>query len=104
MTPAEIEAHRRNREAEVKAAWEVLALNPSFLTAWNKDICPLFLVTGDHFRADDQWNPIAAAKRDGAGAVIKHIAKRLGIATARLDEEDISKPSEAPAEFQGIQP
>ena len=104
MTPAEIEGQRRNREAEVRAAWEVLALNPSFKTVWEKDLQSKFNPLKPSFRSDDAHNTHAAAIRDGEKNVIAHIAKRLALGVAMLDEDDTSKPSEAPAEFQGIQP
>jgi hypothetical protein len=104
MTPAEIESHRRNREAEVRAAWEVLALNPSFKTVWEKDLQSKFNPLKPSFRSSDGHNTHAAAIRDGEKIVIAHIAKRLALGVAMLDEEDISKPAEAPAEFQGVQP
>jgi len=104
MTASEIEAHRKNREAEVKAAWEALALNPSFKTVWEKDLQSKFNPLRASFRADDGYNTHAAALRDGEKNVIAHIAKRLALGVAMLDEEDICKPVEAQAEFQGMKP
>ncbi len=100
----EIVANRKNREAEIKTAWEALALNPAFRTVWEKDLQSKFNPLRASFRVDDGYNTHAAALRDGEKNVIAHIAKRLALGVAMLDEEDISKPTEAEAEFQGIQP
>lgn len=105
MTVAEeIEANRKNREAEIKTAWESLALNPSFKTVWEKDLQSKFNPLRTSFRVDDGYNTHGAALRDGEKVVIAHIAKRLALGVAMLDEENISKPTEAEAEFQGVKP
>lgn len=102
MTAAEEqEAIRRAREAEVRGAWIVLATNKDFLTIWNHDLQRAFPPLKASFRSDDGYNPIPAAMRDGEKSVIAHIAKKIGIATAMLDEEEVTKPTEAVVEFQG---
>ena len=100
----EIEANRKNREAEIKTAWESLALNPSFKTVWEKDLQSKFNPLRASFRVDDGYNSKAAAMRDGEKVVIAHIAKKLALGVAMLDEENISKPTDAEAEFQGAMP
>ena len=100
----EIEANRKNREAEIKTAWESLALNPAFKTVWEKDLQTKFNPLRTSFRVDDGYNTHAAALRDGEKVVIAHIAKKLAFGIAMLDEENISKPTEADAEFQGTAP
>ena len=104
MTAAEEqEASRRAREAEVRNAWQALALNKDFLTIWEKDLQRKFPPLKASFRSDDGYNPIPAAMRDGEKAVIAHIAGKIGIATAMLEEEESPKPTEAVSEFQGVQ-
>lgn len=99
-TAEDIAKLKREREQRVAYAWQKLAESESFNIIFKEDLQLAFPPLGDGFKADESWNPIPAAKRDGNRQVIAHIARRLGIANAVLDEEP-EKPREAVAEFQG---
>ena len=103
QTPEQIEAERKARDYRVANAWQELALNPAWKTVWEEDLQRTFPPLAPRFRADEQWNPVPAAKRDGNGEDTAHIARRMGIALASIDEEK-TRQTEAVAEFQGALP
>lgn len=91
MTPTE----KKAREDRVKHAWQALAQDKQFMDAFNLDLQVTFSPVAPSFQAGDQWNATAAAFRDGQKSVIAHMARRLGMATATLDEDATPKPTEA---------
>lgn len=97
------EQRRKQRQDRIHNAWQALVLNPHFQTVWTEDLQAKFPPAGPSFRADDQWNPIPAAKRDGNREVVAHIAKALGIAQHLMDGGEPA-PTEANVEFQGEAP
>lgn len=104
MSPEQQAAEqRRKQKARIEHAWQELALNPHFLTVWEEDLQKKFPPAGPSFRADDQWNPIPAAKRDGNREVIAHVARAIGIARHLMDGGEPA-PTEASVEFQGDAP
>jgi broad specificity phosphatase PhoE len=104
MTAKEIELQRRERERRIKGAYESLAMNPAFKIVWEEDLQRKFPPLAERFRSDEAWSPIPAAKRDGNGEVIAHIARRMGHALAAAEDEAPEKPTEAATEFQGVEP
>ena len=100
LSSEDIAKLKREREQRIALAWQKLAESESFDIIFKEDLQILFPPLGDGFKESEQWNAIPAAKRDGNRQVIAHIARRLGIANATLDEEP-EKPREAVAEFQG---
>lgn len=100
LSSEEIAKLRREREQRIAYAWQKLAESEAFNIVFKEDLQIAFPPLSEGFKADESWNPIPAAKRDGNRQVIAHIARRLGIANATLDEEP-EKPREAVAEFQG---
>lgn len=84
-TQEEQEAIRKDREAQVRAAWQVLAETPEFQTVFELDLQVHFNLHRASFQSGDQFNPCAAAQRDGQKQVISHIAKR--VARGKVVEE-----------------
>lgn len=100
LSAEDIAKLKREREQRIAYAWQKLAESESFGIIFKEDLQLAFPPLGEGFKASEQWNAIPAAKRDGNREVIAHIARRLGIANAALDEEP-ERPREAVAEFQG---
>jgi len=100
LSPEDVAKLKKEREQRVAYAWQKLAESEAFDIILKEDLQMAFPPLEASFRADEQWNPIPAAKRDGNREVIAHIAKRLGFANATLDEAP-QKSREAVADFQG---
>lgn len=84
---------KRDRDSRVNAAWDDLALNKALQTVFLDDLQALFSPFSPSFQGPD-YNPYAAAQRDGAKQVIAHIHKRLGAAKLRIT--DNNKPATNP--------
>jgi|GEM_PF-1885224 len=84
-TQEEQEAVRKDREVRVREAWQVLADSPEFQTVFELDLQVHFNLHRACFQAGDQFNPSAAAQRDGQKQVISHIARR--VAAGKVGEE-----------------
>lgn len=96
MTPAEeIEAKRKDRAARLNAAWAELSMSPAFKTVM-EDAQIHFGMFKESFLPTDNYNPHAAAQRDGQKSVLAHFARRLarGVALTE-DEESSEKPTRA---------
>lgn len=99
MTPEEQKIEREKREDKIKAAWKALATNKDFTTAFELDLHPRF--SRPCFLEEDNFNPHAAAKRDGQRSVLVHIGRRLATAQ-NLDADESPKATEATIQFQGM--
>ena len=84
--PEEQEAVRKAREAQVRAAWQVLADSPEFQTVFELDLQVHFNLHRACFQSGDQFNPSAAAQRDGQKQVISHIARRIAAGKVGTEE------------------
>lgn len=82
----ETQAKKLDHEAKVKAAWASLALFPEFQTVFT-DLQIRFGFLAPSFSAQDNFNPTAAAVRDGEKNVLRHIAKKLSFGLA-VSEDD----------------
>ena len=82
----ETQAKKLDHEAKVKAAWAALALSPEFQTVFT-DLQIRFGFIAPSFSAQDNFNPTAAAVRDGEKNVLRHIAKKLSFGLA-VSEDD----------------
>lgn len=78
-TQEEQEAVRKDREARVRAAWQVLVDLPEFQEVFELDLQVHFNLHRSSFQSSDQFNACAAAQRDGQKQVISHIAKRMAV-------------------------
>lgn len=96
MTPAEeIEAKRKDRAAKLNAAWAELSASQAFnlvLTAAQQH----FGMFRPVFQAADNFNPHAAAQRDGQKDVLAYFLRRQARGAELLeDEESPDKPTRA---------
>lgn len=88
MTPQEEkEAAARERKAEVNNAWQRLALSPDFKLVFEKDIQIQYNPLAPSFLEKEDFNPYAAACRDGSRQVISHIHRRL-VDAKKATEQD----------------
>jgi hypothetical protein len=104
MTPAEQkaenerqEAARKQEAAVIASAWDALARSKDFEVVFLRDLQDRFPALEASFRGPD-YNPYAAAQRDGAKEVIGHIWKRLEAAKKRLRDDAeaaATKPTQA---------
>jgi hypothetical protein len=82
----ETQAKKLDHEAKVKTAWASIALSPEFQTVFT-DLQIRFGFLAPSFSAQDNFNPTAAAVRDGEKNVLRHIAKKLSFGLA-VSEDD----------------
>lgn len=95
MTAAEeTEARRKDRLARVNDAWAELSLSPAFKTVM-EDAQIHFCMFKESFLPTDNFNPHAAAQRDGQKSVLAHFARRLARGVALTEDETVSKPTSA---------
>lgn len=80
-------AKRIDHEAKVKAAWADMALSPAFKTVFD-DLQIRFGFLAPSFTADNNYNPTAAAVRDGEKNVLRHIAKKLSLGLAVAEDDN----------------
>ena len=90
----ETQAKKLDHEAKVKAAWAALALSPEFQTVFT-DLQIRFGFLAPSFSAQDNFNPTAAAVRDGEKNVLRHIAKKLSFGLAVPEDDAAEKQREA---------
>lgn len=96
---------RLANEATIRHAWAALVGNPHFEKVWTMDLQKQFNLHRPSFQGPD-YNPHAAALKDGQKAVISHIARRLAGAEMLLELDGLpeTKSTTAQAEFQGKAP
>ena len=95
MPMTETQAKKIDHDAKVKAAWASLALSPEFQTVFT-DLQIRFGFLAPSFSAQDNFNPTAAAVRDGEKNVIRHIAKKLSFGLA-VSEDDAAQEKQRAA-------
>lgn len=97
MTPQEEqEGKRQNQQAAVRQAWQELALDPNFRLVFECDLQVHFNLHKASFDAGSDFNPYAAAQRDGQKQVISHIFRRIARAEDSLDDDSkLTKPTQA---------
>lgn len=96
MTAAEeIEAKRKDRAARLNAAWAELSASQAFnvvLTAAQQH----FGMFRPVFQATDNFNPHAAAQRDGQKDVLAYFLRRQARGAELLEDDEFSdKPTRA---------
>lgn len=95
MTEVEqIEAKRKNRQARLNDAWADLATSKAFRLVM-EDAQLHFGMFKESFLPTDNFNPHAAAQRDGQKSVLTFFARRLARGAALLEDEAESKPTSA---------
>lgn len=91
----ETQAKKLDHEAKVKSAWASIALSPEFQTVFT-DLQIRFGFLAPSFSAQDNFNPTAAAVRDGEKNVLRHIAKKLSFGLA-VSEDDAAQEKQREA-------
>jgi len=91
----ETQAKKIDHDAKVKAAWASLALSPEFQTVFT-DLQIRFGFLEASFTAQNNYNPTAAAVRDGEKNVLRHIAKKLSFGLA-VSEDDAAQEKQREA-------
>jgi hypothetical protein len=91
----ETQAKKLDHEAKVKTAWASIALSPEFQTVFT-DLQIRFGFLAPSFSAQDNFNPTAAAVRDGEKNVLRHIAKKLSFGLA-VSEDDAAPENQREA-------
>lgn len=102
MTP---EQKRKEDQARVNGAWAELSTSPAMETILALDLQVYFNPFRPSFSDGDEHNTHKAAIRDGEKRVVSHILKKLkrGNAALEQDEDSPARPTEAKAEFTGIE-
>jgi hypothetical protein len=83
------------RLREVAAAWQELATNKAFSTILEKDLQFRWPVFGAAFDSGDNYNPHAAAQRDGRREVVTYLwaQQRRVLSQQDKDEDDTTQRS-----------
>lgn len=94
MTQQEQEEQRKNKLARVNDAWTELSKSKAFQTVMEAAQLH-FGMFSPAFIATDNYNPHAAAQRDGQKTVLAYFATRSARGTAYTEDEAVTKPTSA---------
>jgi hypothetical protein len=94
MTQREQEEQRSNKLARVNDAWGELSQSEAFQTVMEAAQLH-FGMFSQSFLPTDNFNPHAAAQRDGQKTVLAYFALRSARGAAYTEDETVTKPTSA---------